>query len=262
MDLNFTFSPSPSKRPRAGPGPLDSPLADGSAEKTRSAARDLLSGALAEAIKKEDEEAGQDCWELDSLSASPVKRMPGLSPFASPAKQIRRRKRKSEDKSDAFHHTFVMKLFDRSVDLAQFRAEAAAGLVPLYPVCRAWMRNEPGNTRQAPRGRSPTPEPEEGSDGGEEGEGGVVFRLPRPAPPPTTNASPRLPPPMQGSSAASQELDTLDLEQADSGPPPAVLLSNHLDRWLAVRKAWKQAAHQNEERYQKSLTILKEMFEK
>ena len=56
----------------------------------------------------------------------------------------------------AFHHTFVMKLFDRSVDLAQF-----PDFTPLYPVCRAWMKNDPHNTNMAPRLRTPTPEPDQ-----------------------------------------------------------------------------------------------------
>lgn len=34
--------------------------------------------------------------------------------------------------------SFIMKLFDRSVDLAKFQEDS-----PLYPVCRAWMRNKP-----------------------------------------------------------------------------------------------------------------------
>ena len=34
--------------------------------------------------------------------------------------------------------TYVMKLFDRSVDLAQFDESS-----PLYPICRAWMKNQP-----------------------------------------------------------------------------------------------------------------------
>lgn len=38
----------------------------------------------------------------------------------------------------AYHNTFVMKLFDRSVDLAQFKEDT-----PLYPICRAWMANQP-----------------------------------------------------------------------------------------------------------------------
>ena len=63
----------------------------------------------------------------------------------------------------AFHHTFVMKLFDRSVDLAQFPVQT-----PLYPVCRAWMKNDPHNTNMAPRLRTPTPEPEENLQNGED----------------------------------------------------------------------------------------------
>ena len=55
-----------------------------------------------------------------------------------------------------------MKLFDRSVDLAQF---GGTSNYPLYPVCRAWMRNEPSNTSQAPVPRSPSPQmPSDGED--------------------------------------------------------------------------------------------------
>lgn len=59
--------------------------------------------------------------------------------------------------------TYVIKLFDRSVDLAQFSENT-----PLYPICRAWMRNSP-TVRE--RGRSPScplpplPEDEEVRDG-------------------------------------------------------------------------------------------------
>lgn len=34
--------------------------------------------------------------------------------------------------------SYIIKLFDRSVDLAQFNTST-----PLYPICRAWMRNNP-----------------------------------------------------------------------------------------------------------------------
>ena len=34
--------------------------------------------------------------------------------------------------------TYMVKLFERSVDLAQFPEDT-----PLYPVCRAWMQNDP-----------------------------------------------------------------------------------------------------------------------
>lgn len=50
------------------------------------------------------------------------------------------RKRKSDNQPTSFHHTYVMKLFDRSVDLARFQEDT-----PLYPICRAWMANQPRN---------------------------------------------------------------------------------------------------------------------
>ena len=229
---------------------IPSPLKAATAERVKNTARDLLSGALKEAIKKEDDEDTYS--EADSLT-SPSKRHNGISPFTSPTKSVRRRKRKSQDKSTAFHHTFVMKLFDRSVDLAQFRGSTN---YPLYPVCRAWMRNEPANTSQAPRERTPTPKPD--SDSEHDSDAGDVYKLPAPIPPADLVHSPRIPPPPMVHTGT--ELD-LDLDQNDA-PPPALLLSNHLVRWWGVRKAWKQAASENEERYQKSLTVLKDMFEK
>ena len=101
-----------------------------------------------------------------------------------------------------------------------------------------------------------------------------MVSLPRPEPW-TEERSARLPPPPAISTG--RELD-LDLDQSDA-PPPAlllrcfvlnfvlkfkfnkcciiieylslvVLLSNHLVRWWGVRKAWKQAAVDNEKRFQ------------
>ena len=114
MDLNFTFSPSPTKRHRPGLAADESPLKFGSPGSVKNSARDLLSGALNDAIKKDEDE---DVYsEIDSLS-SPLKRLigSGISPFPSPSKSGKKRKRKSEEKTEAggYHHTFVMKLFDR-----------------------------------------------------------------------------------------------------------------------------------------------------
>lgn len=47
-------------------------------------------------------------------------------------------------------------MFDRSVDLAQFSEST-----PLYPICRAWMKNDPQNQSNTVRNsRTPTPDPE------------------------------------------------------------------------------------------------------
>lgn len=45
--------------------------------------------------------------------------------------------------------SYIIKLFDRSVDLAQFNTST-----PLYPICRAWMRNNPSVREPA---ASPSP---------------------------------------------------------------------------------------------------------
>merc|ERR1712025_1468211 len=131
---------------------------DGTAEV--SSARNRLSGALNVAERIVDKYAGED------FPVSPIKRFQGLdSPFPSPSKSprgVRRRRKKPIPLNTAFHHTFVMKLFDRSVDLAQF-----PDFTPLYPVCRAWMKNDPHNTNMAPRLRTPTPEPEENGQNGD-----------------------------------------------------------------------------------------------
>ena len=86
----------------------------------------------------------------------------------------------------------------------------------------------------------------------------TVYKLPPPEPLPPDTGKLRIPhtPPV----TKSLQLD-LDLDQANA-PPKELLLSNHLVKWWGVRKSWKKAASDNEKRYQKSLTVLKEMYEK
>lgn len=53
--------------------------------------------------------------------------------------------------------TVIMKLFDRSVDLALFPEDT-----PLYPVCRAWIQNRPHDRSLGTiLGRPPSPKQEE-----------------------------------------------------------------------------------------------------
>ena len=84
---------------------------------------------------------------MSSSLSSPLKRPPGTngSPFCSPTKAVRKRKRKAEDPGRAFHHTFVMKLFDRSVDLAQF---GGTSNYPLYPVCNFFKPPPPSHSEK------------------------------------------------------------------------------------------------------------------
>lgn len=207
--------------------------------------------------------------------------------------QRKRRRRGEVPVGDAaYHHTYVMKLFDRSVDLAQFREDT-----PLYPVCRAWMANQPRNTTLAiKRERTPTPEPPDestmisnGSPGGEDGidrrdgismglqngggESKDMYKLPAPHPiaPGKTQRDLRMPSPVMYEKDA--DIDDLELylnmqkdgylkPEGSSCPTTEVLLNKHLNHWIKVRRKWQKAAQENEARYSESKVILQGMFKR
>lgn len=52
-----------------------------------------------------------------------------------------------------------MKLFDRSVDLAQFDEDS-----PLYPICRSWLKNRPYDRDANDKDKLSSPEHEAHSD--------------------------------------------------------------------------------------------------
>lgn len=55
--------------------------------------------------------------------------------------------------------SYIMKLFDRSVNLAKFTEET-----PLYPLCRAWMSNQPRQLA-IKTGKSPEPNIQSAEEG-------------------------------------------------------------------------------------------------
>lgn len=69
-----------------------------------------------------------------SLSASPRK----LGSIKTPLRKRRRLNIDKGYKND--QNSYVLKLYDRSVDLAKFSPQTS-----LYPVCRAWIKNQPNN---------------------------------------------------------------------------------------------------------------------
>ena len=48
----------------------------------------------------------------------------------------------------------------------------------------------------------------------------------------------------------------------DNNPDINQLLTEHMVKWIEVRKSWKNAANMNEKRFSQSMKILNEMFEK
>ncbi|CAM9280243.1 unnamed protein product, partial [Lampetra planeri] len=143
--------------------------------------------------------------------------------------QHRRKKRKEMDEGipESNQHkqnAYIIKLFDRSVDLAQFNTNT-----PLYPICRAWMRNNP-SVREPAASPSPAHSMVEEEVGPER----CISKMCSDSPPPT-----RCP------SSTSGEPVNLRVPQTekpcvskstDSIPVSGSFLCDHMERWKKIRQ--------------------------
>ncbi|XP_033105627.1 protein lin-37 homolog [Anneissia japonica] len=226
-------------------------------------ARSRLDGVLQTLVDQADEGDPSE----DELSKSPQDiKSEGSSVSTSPPKKLsaRSRKRKKKELSsnaefdtslvEGMHlkHTYIMKLFDRSLDLAQFESTT-----PLYPVCRDWMNNQPHSKRPT-RTRTPSPEPLPDSD--QETPLKDIYKMPPPLSPKKVSPDerdPRIPSPVP---QPDEALDiNMDPEQA---PPGEVLLQNHLQRWRQIRTKWKETTQADYARYSEGYALLKAMYER
>lgn len=219
-------------------------------------ARDRLKGALRELLQHSDTGSSADSSEETSTHdyRHHIRKMTKSINFQQ-SRKIRRRRQVQMD--TAFHHTYVMKLFDRSVDLAQFQEDT-----PLYPICRAWMANQPRNPNLIPKVRSPSPEIVSEINNctnilDASGEIRDVYYLPPPLPCEEAMPRNRIPSPI----VSEKEEMKLDYE-GQSLKSREVLLKEHTVHWNAVRKKWHQQAHKNEQRYAQSANILSTMFKR
>jgi len=222
----------------------------GKGKREVSSARNLLDATLQCLVDKKEE--GEFQAEAEMSLPLPEFRST-LSPKKFAMKPNRKRKRK-DDSGDYEnydeHQTVIMKLFDRSVDLAQFSEDSS-----LYPVCRAWIHNRPHDKSLGTlTSRPATPDP---AIKEEEDQPPNVYTLP----PPIKSEDGilydlRVPEPV----APCQ--DSLDIHASpESAPPAENLLLNHMTRWKDVRNRWHQASLVNEMQYSASVNILKDMFE-
>ncbi|XP_060678225.1 protein lin-37 homolog isoform X1 [Hemiscyllium ocellatum] len=192
--------------------------------------------------------------DLQSKDSSPA--AAGKRPSTRFPHQRRKKRKETEDAAyEGVHqrpNAYTMKLFDRSVDLAQFNENT-----PLYPICRSWMRNKP-SLREGTR--SPTPQPPVALEDEEvaevmNGKGQDIYKLPVPTPCSLINL--RVPSPLPPTEKH------LDISMSRSNVPGVpTLLYNHMDRWKKIRQRWREASHRNQYRYRDSMKILKEMFER
>ncbi|CAH2244578.1 protein lin-37 homolog isoform X2 [Pararge aegeria] len=195
-------------------------------------ARGRLKGALMEMMEPAAEESDASSDYIPAkrekltttIYLSQDQREPSSEEEEKPA-----RRRKSP-----LRQSYVLKLFDRSVDLSQFNEES-----PLYPICRAWIANQPKATYSDISSRKQQePAPEESIDlPGPEGP--VISRIP--------SLLPR------------QKVckDSINLNYLEAPPPSKEqLLSQHTSRWVEVRNAWLQQAMLVETRYSATQALL------
>ncbi|XP_013145512.1 PREDICTED: protein lin-37 homolog [Papilio polytes] len=187
-------------------------------------ARGRLKGALMEVLGDES----------DGSTGSPVKRRRRSS-------YDQRRDYSSDDderhrrKQSPARQSYVLKLFDRSVDLSQFNEDS-----PLYPICRAWIANQP-KADYSEFGKS-FPEPESLED---------TIELPEPEGPPVS----RIPDLTPEQKLCNKDKINLNYREA---PPPTKekLLEEYTRRWNGIRLAWLAQGAKVEARYAETQHVL------
>ncbi|XP_055524657.1 protein lin-37 homolog [Wyeomyia smithii] len=210
-----------------------------SAEKRRSLqnvalARGRLKGALQHAVPQSDNDATD---ESDSDTLDNVDRA------------SKRLKSSATDSIPIPHQSYIMKLFDRSVDLARFDEST-----PLYPICRAWMQNQPRlNPNRTllmvtPIKRERNTEMVEQYRNKELKE---IRAMPKPEPASYATTR-RCPSPLPSQTDVSKA--RIDL----AAPPIAktTLMAEHMFRWSQVRRKWQEHAKNVDSRYSASFKLL------
>ncbi|KAI8784354.1 protein lin-37 homolog isoform X2 [Biomphalaria glabrata] len=217
-------------------------------------ARIRLDATLQHLVDKKDESHETSEGESNTSVVEPpsVKTIPSLKKSATkPSKKRKRRDNAGDVDSADEHQTVIMKLFDRSVDLALFPEDT-----PLYPVCRAWIQNRPldkslGTLKERPA----TPKQEEDSMNDfypfvyemplpMKSEDGCLYDLRVPEPLPQTD-------------------EKLDIHaHPKTYPAGDQLLLSNLARWKEIRNRWREASIMNEMQYVGSMNLLKEMFDR
>ncbi|KAL3312391.1 Lin-37 [Cichlidogyrus casuarinus] len=167
------------------------------------------------------------------------------SPIYKPSDMKRRKRRNPSDEED-YKESYVIKVFDRSVDFGQFSENAS-----LYAIARAWIKdlnhgsawNDVPNIEDDQENHDNLPD--------------CHYALPKPNDGLTDNEV-RIPEPLP---AIGQPF-VINVENPPKEMSPEGLLEQHINRWREIRQKWKTACHDNLERYMDSYVILKDMYDK
>lgn len=215
-------------------------------------------------LSKKTEESSED--ETSSTVASTVsfQMPPPSTPTKRSASGKTPRKRRKKDmgvddgESGSQNPSFVMKLFDRSVDFAQFSEDT-----PLYALARAWMQNKPYGTKLSDSqdgnldGDSPSNSQESAlsssSHSNGEGDPSNVYSFPDPI---------KSVEDFDMNVCHPDEPLSLDIHyDLNKAPSLNDLKRNHIERWKKVKSNWRDLSFERQARYGPSIKMIRELFE-
>ncbi|CAH4028174.1 unnamed protein product [Pieris brassicae] len=151
----------------------------------------------------------------------------------------------SSDEEDRLYRapqrqSYVLKLFDRSVDLSQFSDET-----PLYPICRAWIINQPKSDYRKISILNMGESMKEENDS--------VLELPDPEGPVISRV------PNLITEQVSVNKDNIYLNYEHPLPTKDELLSTNMKRWSKVRVAWQDQSQLVHQRYASTQDVLNKL---
>ena len=155
---------------------------------------------------------------------------------------------------------FILKLFDRTVDLSEFCSKYIDSDPPLYPICRAWARNNDTSNEHTPidEDQSAVSELETSDFGGPEKPTGLYI-LPNPDPLPLdeygNEIDLRLPKSITTKKGPSIEVIDDSINSMTEETRESLLEAN-LSQWKLVRQQWREAAAINQARYKPSFNVI------
>lgn len=151
--------------------------------------------------------------------------------------------------------SFVMKLFDRSLDLSKYTEQTA-----LYPICRAWMSNQPRNPniRSYRDRRSPSPVERKNNAAEilaqlQKGE----IRNVKSMPAPQRTDVPKIPL-LNRDVSSTKEID--EVVFGSNNLNKNELLENHLIKWKTLKCSWLKQNNSYQKRYELNHIILQQLF--
>lgn len=220
-------------------------------------ARVRLDGLLKDLIKKTEESNEGELSSSGGSSAS-FQMPPPSTPTKRSASGKTPRKRRKKDvgyedgDSTSQNPSFVMKLFDRSVDFAQFNEDT-----PLYALARAWMQNKPYGTKSTDLQESGILDGDSLSSSQEningENDPKYVYSFPDPLKTKERNETKISQPKGPCSIDIHYDLST--------APSLIDLKGNHIEKWKKVKSSWRDESIQRQARYAPSIKTIRELFE-